>query len=742
MDVKNSLSDTTVGTGFAFSDTIAGYVGSVDADRNGFRLTTSDGREFPVRFSGACYAELARNLGDSYIDCTGQMRDMLQPGRFLYAYGVFYPDVAQGLDASHIVFVGRGPTEFVFEKPDWWVHQIQELGNFYFRAQFGDGPVDFRNYRTMLDLYGRKIEATRQETDTISRLIYGFASAYLLTGDERFLTAAEKGSDYLREHFCAVDTVEDTCYWYHAVDFAEAKGKKVLASKMAEVPGMRRGENAAAHERKMLSSEFGDDWDAIPAYEQIYALAGPTQTYRITGDPKIRKDIDRTLNMFNRYYRDYEQGGYFSHIDPVTFDPKAESLGRNRARKNWNSVGDHAPAYLINLVLATGEPEHVEMLIDTATTIATRFPDYDNAAFVQEKFHEDWSADREWGWQQNRAVVGHNLKIAWNLMRMNNAKQDDRYVVLAEKIAALMPKHGGDPQRGGWYDVVERALPAGQTVHRFAFHDRKAWWQQEQGILAYLILHGSLNKPEYQKQARESSAFYSAFFLDHDSGAVYFNVLANGLPYLLGTERNKGSHSMSGYHSFELCYLAATYTNLLITKQPLDMHFKPKPGAFKDNILRVAPDMLPKGSIKIESVTVEGQDYTDFDADGLTVKIPQADAPVKIVVRIVPTEGLQHFSAHASVAKGVATLTLKGDADHVSLPFLMAKLQEIISAQPDTLVLRVNELKTLSPAAVRALIFGKQKLRTDEDVQVIGANAAVKDALNASEFAETITFTD
>ena len=63
------------------------------------------------------------------------------------------------------------------------------------------------------------------------------------------------------------------------------------------------------------------------------------------------------------------------------------------------------------------------MLIDTATTIATRFPDYDNAAFVQEKFHEDWSPDREWGWQQNRAVVGHNLKIAWNLMRMNNAKQ-------------------------------------------------------------------------------------------------------------------------------------------------------------------------------------------------------------------------------------------------------------------------------------------------------------------------------
>ena len=131
------------------------------------------------------------------------------------------------------------------------------------------------------------------------------------------------------------------------------------------------------------------------------------------------------------------------------------------------------------------------------------------------------------------------------------------------------------------------------------------------------------------------------------------------MPYLLGTERNKGSHSMSGYHSFELCYLAATYTNLLITKQPLDMHFKPKPGAFKDNILRVAPDLLPKGSIRIESVTVDGVDYTDFDADGADGEDPAGRRAVKIVVRIVPTEGLQHFSRSRPVDKGVATLTLK-----------------------------------------------------------------------------------
>ena len=86
----------------------------------------------------------------------------------------------------------------------------------------------------------------------------------------------------------------------------------------------------------------------------------------------------------------------------------------------------------------------------------------------------------------------------------------------------------------------------------------------------------SLGDDEYLRLGREAASFYNALFLDHDDGGVYFNVLANGLPYLVGNERLKGSHSMSGYHSIELCYLAAVYTNLLIREQPLDLHFKPK----------------------------------------------------------------------------------------------------------------------------------------------------------------------
>ena len=49
-----------------------------------------------------------RNLGEAYHDATGQLHGMLEPGRFLFVYGVFYPDgSAEGwqFEAKHMVFL-------------------------------------------------------------------------------------------------------------------------------------------------------------------------------------------------------------------------------------------------------------------------------------------------------------------------------------------------------------------------------------------------------------------------------------------------------------------------------------------------------------------------------------------------------------------------------------------------------------------------------------------------------------
>ncbi|TPX28710.1 AGE family epimerase/isomerase [Cylindrospermopsis raciborskii] len=706
---------------FAFSDLIAGYITKVEFPdlfdcQAIVGLRTSDKREFDIKVTKACYAELVRNLGEPF-QVAPSLQNILAEGRFIHAYGLFYPE-SSGIkfEVKHIVLFGRTADHLRFEEQDWWITQIKQLLNFYLEAQFNldEGEtIDFRNFRTDLSAEGKKLNG-QQNLDTISRLVYGFASAYMLTGDERALEAAVKGTEYMQRHFRFRNSTEGICYWYSQINL-QSNGTI----------------------RKFIGSQAGGDegGNAMPCYEQIYALAGPTQTFRLTGNREILRDIEDTISFLNRYFKDHSpQGGYYSHVDPVTFSPHAPSLGINQARKNWNSVGDHAPAYLINLWLATEKPEHADFLEYCFDLICKYFPDYDYSPFMNEKFHDDWSRDLSWGIHQARCVVGHNLKVAWNLTRMQSLRPKDTYRDFAHKIANIIPLAGCDNQRGGWYDMMERTLKDGEELYRLVWHDRKAWWQQEQGILAYYIMAGVYDdKPEYLRYAREGSAFYNGWFLDYDAGGIYFNVLANGQPYALGTERDKGSHSMAGYHSFELCFLAAVYTNLLINKQPMDFFFSPEPGAWSDNLLRVAPDILPKGSIRLAEVWLNGQPYYDFDQEALTVTLPTDVSEMKVRCRVVPT-GSDFDIDLISFKNGVATLALNGNLVVSQLKHLQTALERLSGLA--ALVLDLTHLKSIDDSVLNYLVFNKQSYPETYTISLQGLPDHLKTILEESELLE------
>ena len=711
---------------FTFSDLIAGYVTEYKQDQDTFDIETSDNRRYTAHLTPTVYAELLRNLGESYHDATELLRDMLVPGRFLFVYGIFYLDAGNDkykFEVKHIVFLGRSETQYSFEGQNWWIEQVKRLADFYLKAEFKveDGKnIDYSIYRTRLTINGEKQKSDRQETDTISRLIYGFASAFLLTGEDVYLEAANKGVEYLREHMRFQDKSEGICYWYHAVDLKND-----------------------GTEEKIFASEFGDDYEAIACYEQIYALAGAIQTYRITGDLKILEDAEATISLFHRFFKDKtEQGGYYSHIDPISLSPHSDFLGNNKERKNWNSNGDHAPAYLINLWLATGKQEYADFLEYTQDIITSHFPDYDSSPFVQERFFRDWTKDQSWGWQQNRAVVGHNLKIAWNLTRTYNLLAKDSYKELAEKIGQTIPNAGADRQRGGWYDVVEREIDSEKEYYPFVWHNRKAWWQQEQGILAYYIMAGVYkDNPDFLRFAREGTSFYNAWMLDREAGGVYFNVLANGQPYALGSERTKGAHSMAGYHAFELCYLSAVYINLLISKEPMDLYFKPMPEGFPDNILRVAPDILPSGSVRIDRVWIDGNTYDDFDAEGLTVKLPSNYNNNKFRVRLYPT-GIDCEVALLEANNGTARIKLSGNIEGNSgLRELKQELDRSEIQQAKSLVLLMEELTSISSEATRYLTFFLQRQEREVNsinVTAVGVQEQVKEQLERSQLSDLL----
>jgi mannose/cellobiose epimerase-like protein (N-acyl-D-glucosamine 2-epimerase family) len=521
--------------------------------------------------------------------------------------GVLRGDSAQtDFVARTVHLLGSEVGQYNFEKTQWWVAQIEKLANRWLDMLFGDKrsyeAEDFAKfYRTNWNIIGLPGDDNIQETATLSRLIYGLSSAYLLTGNDRYYRAAKAGVEYQRETYRSISHDNKYCFW--------AFGKRKYA-----------------HNKTMVvtPSENPDDAGAVPLYEQIYALAGLTQFYRITNDWDVLEDIHRTIKSFNKFflgpltgdeqerkkaeedplfpqYKDY-YGGYFSHIDYFSRKYDSPSLGKNNSRKNWNSVGDHIPAYLVNLLLSldpipTGREvlkpfveEYRKMLVATSQLIVDRFPDPDpKIPYVNERFYADWSPDHQWSWQQNRAVVGHNLKIAWNLTRVANyfhylaeeresqgeTAQAEYWRALAEgnmRVADQLGQdmvHGGlDLLRGGCFDTVEREPKNGLPI-QFAWGNTKDFWQQEQAILAYLILHGCTTdddkRDEYLELARECAAVWNLFFLDQDQIGVRFRVNDLGEPVVEGSYASKGGHSISGYHAFELNYLAHIYTRAYVT---------------------------------------------------------------------------------------------------------------------------------------------------------------------------------
>lgn len=191
---------------------------------------------------------------------------------------------------------------------------------------------------------------------------------------------------------------------------------------------------------------------------------------------------------------------------------------------------------------------------------------------------------------------------------------------------------------------------------------------------------------------------------------------------------------MSGYHSFELAFLASVYNNLLITKQAMEFYFQPVPGGFKDNILRVAPDMLPEGSIRLDAVWIDGEPHADFDADALTVTLPQFSKPIKVKVRIVPTSGLEKFS----MAVNEDRVILQGDLGEQMVPVFREQLARTVQDHPDRIILDMARLDSLCKSAVRVIIFEKQKMDIDASFIVIGANEDIKQLLMQDEFVEEI----
>jgi mannose/cellobiose epimerase-like protein (N-acyl-D-glucosamine 2-epimerase family) len=639
--------------------TVGGTIVSVDPSRRSFSVEARSGDTFEAIAGPATNYQVLSNLDNldrnrvpapeqaagAEDNIVAELRRYAAVGRTVYVRGIYQENGgSQRYEARDVYLLHSDPKRYLFEETHWWPTQTTQMADrildHLFDARRSYSVDDFSKfYRTNLNIYGQPTDENVQECAVLSRLLYDLSSAYLMTGAERYLLAARAAVTYLRDAFRSLSHDGRYCFWAY---------------------GRKRSVQGEQGESLLFASEGPDDKGTIPLYEQIYALAGLTQFYRITLEWEVLEDIRRTIRTFQDFFWDPPsatekgfagKGGYYSHLDPATMRPDEVKAEENQSKKNWNSVGDHIPAYLVNLILSLeplpqGEVRGMfapllavcrSILEETSTLICEKFPDPESD-FVFERFHADWYPDRTYRWQLDRAVVGHNLKIAWNLTRcayyfQSRAKQlrdegerqeadgyverSDRCLEVAKRLADRMGEVGLDKIRGGIFDCVERN-PQGGMPTQFAWGATKDFWQQEQGILAYLILYGATQNPHYLRLARECSAFWNLFFLDRERQGYFFRLSENGLPILEGQYGMKSSHAI-GYHAFELAYLAHIYTRTFVRAHgarsdgpdnTFCLYFKIS-SIKEQKSINVLPDFMPPGAVRITSVRANGVDVTE-----------------------------------------------------------------------------------------------------------------------------------
>lgn len=168
----------------------------------------------------------------------------------------------------------------------------------------------------------------------------------------------------------------------------------------------------------------------------------------------------------------------------------------------------------------------------------------------------------------------------------------------------------------------------------------------------------------------------------------------------------------------------------------MDFFFSPEPGAWEDNILRVAPDLLPSGSVELTKVWINGKNYENFNREKLYVTLPDSDTALKVRVRIAPA-GMAFDVDLLSFEGGIANFALSGELITAKLRYLKDEVEKL----PDLkgLILDMTDLKTIGDTGWNYLLFTKQRAGAAFTVKLTNMSETVRKSLLEAELEEEFT---
>lgn len=308
-----------------------------------------------------------------------------------------------------------------------------------------------------------------------ARLVYSLIIGYEITRDTRYLTAAERGADFLLTRYR--DPVHGGFYTRVAAD-----GKVIYDSKFT--------------------------------YGNAFALLALSHMARVTSEARYRtaalaawRDID--LNL-----RD-GKGGFFKEL-PRDFSKTGTTANE---LKTQNPLM-HLFEALLALHDATQDPVAMKGAKSIGEFVVYRLLQGrpDDSASIPEWYDNDWKpiTTRDKGGYTD---IGHQFEWAHLLWEAEARGLTGIFALTAERLLSFAIKIGYDETNGGAYRVL---YPDGGV------EKSKFWWQQTEALRAFMMSATLNKKKDMWRRYEQTLKLVQEEFVDKTNGGWHDRACARG----------------------------------------------------------------------------------------------------------------------------------------------------------------------------------------------------------------------
>ena len=400
----------------------------------------------------------------------------------------------------------------------------------------------------------------------ISRQIFSFSTAYLLSGEDKYLEVARNAVDYLLKHGW------DNEYggWFGSIT---QEGKPNDTSKTVSY--------------------------------QLYTNVGLTQYYFITGDERVLSHVLKSVEIRKTYAHDNVFDGYFQTLN--------RDLSIRDSSKAKHSHYGYVSSLMLNLYLAVQDKD-LRKFAEHMTDLSIKYmmdPEEGWILGYPTKFDRKWNFTPYMKDGKEMVYIGASLTAALSFLRLYHLTNNATYLKHGRMLGDKINRCAWDPDLCVWYNFIEKIHP-----YRPETAPVIPWWVHIYGSFLQLQLYNVTKDEQYLKRFRKSELFFNQHFIDHEYGGVFASVSPDGS--LIGDGR-KAAVWQTSYHEVEHGLLNYLYLNLYVNGRPVVLHFK-LDGAEspKKHYISLADDP----SVSVTAIRINGKPWAAFDARERYVILP------------------------------------------------------------------------------------------------------------------------